>query len=84
MVSTTQSTEVEGFTYTSSWAHSAHELMLLNILFDFDRQMEETKKEGSVILNERAIRVGFSYAGHPKFGNLFQSAFVMQKSNQIM
>ena len=37
MVGTTQSTDVESFTYTATWNHSAHELMLLNILLDFDR-----------------------------------------------
>ena len=53
------------FTYWAEWKYTPHELVLLNILVDFDRNGKST------ILDEKTIRAGFSYGGHPKFGNMF-------------
>ena len=72
------STEAVEFTYWSTWDRTPHELVLLNILIDYDRHNK------SIILGEMSIRCGFGYAGHPKFGNVFQSVFVVQKSNNMM
>ena len=78
IMNSTKSTDIVEFTYWSTWKHTAHELVLLNILVDFERH------DTSIILCERAMRCGFAYAGHPKFGNMFQAVFVMQKSNNML
>ena len=65
LTQSTLSTEAVEFTYWSSWKSSGHELILLNILVDFERN------DHSVILGQSTIRCGFGYAGHPTFGNIF-------------
>ena len=78
LVSGTKQNEIVEFTYWSEWKHSAHELILTNILVDFERH------DRSIMLDHKTMRCGFSYAGHPTFGNMFQSVYLLQKSNSLM
>ena len=70
--------EVREFTYWNEWKYSPHELVLLNILVEFDNFGK------SFILDEKTLRVGFSYSGHSTFGNMFQSLFVISTANSVM
>ena len=68
--------ECVGFTITQ-WSSTAHELVLLNLLQDF----ELTGKPA--LLDPRTIKVGMSFKAHTKVQNVIQIIYVKQKSNQI-
>ena len=57
--------EVIEFVYWAEWKYTPHELVLLNIIIDFERHGK------SNILNEKTLRCGFAYGGHQKFGNMY-------------
>ena len=66
----------EEFTYVQ-WEGTAHELILLNLLQDYE------KEDKPAILDDQLIKVGMSFKAHKKVQNVFQLVYLKQLTNQI-
>ena len=64
------------FTYVQ-WEGTAHELVLFNLLMDFENEGKPS------ILDDTLIKVGMSFKAHKKVQNVFQIIYIKQISNQI-
>ena len=69
--------ETKEFTYWGEWKQSAHEMVILSILAEYENYGK------SFMLDPMALRIGFSYRGHPKFNNIYNSIVIISSSNQI-
>ena len=67
-----------GVEYTYfQWEGTAHELILLNLLQDYEKDGK------AAILDDTLIKVGMSFKAHKKVQNIFQIIYLKQLSNQI-
>ena len=52
-------------------------MMILNILAEYENY------DHSYLLDPQALRIGFAFGGHPKFGQMFQSLLLISTSNSV-
>lgn len=60
------------------WAGTAHELVLLNLLQDF-----EASEEKPSLLSDKLVKVGMSFKPHKKTENILQIVYIKNMANQI-
>ena len=80
---TAKTGEIEEFTY-SQWSSTATDIVLLNLLQEYERTSKETKDKKPALLDPMTVKVGLSFAGHKKVQNVFKLAYVKQAGNQML
>ena len=79
---TGKTADVEEFTY-SQWTNTALELILLNLLQEYDRVNQDGSDRKPALLDPLTQKVGFSFKAHKKCQNVFQLLFIKQNSNKL-
>jgi hypothetical protein len=60
------------------WSGHAHELILLNLLQEYEKATEDKK---AALVDPKLVKVGMSFKAHKKLQNIFQIIYVKQSTN---